>query len=91
MFLSHSRLLAWLYDWIAPYVTLSPDVGAFTTLYVATSDDIRRDGIRGTYFEPICRIGQAHEFARDTRRQEALWNLSEGLLRERGFEIPKVD
>ena len=76
---------------MAPYFTLSPDLGAYTTLYVATSTDIRRERIRGAYVEPICRLGLAHELARDDVRQGNLWQLSELLLRERGFEIPGLE
>jgi NAD(P)-dependent dehydrogenase (short-subunit alcohol dehydrogenase family) len=87
---SYSRIAAWIFDGIGPLFTFTPYKGALTSLYVATSTKIRMNDVRGKYFDPIAKIGEVHKFATDDARSEALWNLSELLLQDRGFPVPSV-
>lgn len=89
-FLSYSRIALWLYEWLGPFISLSPYYGALTSLYVATSPDIQKNNIRGSYFDAIARISDVHEVAKDDQKQKDLWKLSEALLEERGFKIPSI-
>jgi NAD(P)-dependent dehydrogenase (short-subunit alcohol dehydrogenase family) len=90
VFDSYSRITTWLYDQLNPFFFVTPYKGALNSLYAATSPDIRQENMRGKYFNPIGKVGEVHEFAMDDRRAEALWNLSELLLKGRGFEIPEI-
>jgi hypothetical protein len=90
VFSSVSRVATWLYDRLNPLLFITPYKGSLTSLYVATAPEIRVQNLRGMYFNPIAKVGEVHQFAKDDRRAEALWNLSESLLKERGFEVPSV-
>jgi NAD(P)-dependent dehydrogenase (short-subunit alcohol dehydrogenase family) len=87
---SYSRILAWFFDRIATLFIFTPYKGALTSLYVATSSKIPKENIRGKYFNPIAKIGDVHQFAKDDIRREALWKLSESLLQEKGHILPKI-
>lgn len=85
-----SGLATWWYDRVKPFTRLTPYEGSLTTLYVATSPEIKKQDLRGRYFVPIAKLGEAKGLAKDSKRQKDVWDLSERLLRERGFEIPKL-
>ncbi|MFC4638354.1 SDR family oxidoreductase [Deinococcus hohokamensis] len=57
---------------------LSPAQGARTSVYLATSPDVR--GVTGQYFEQ-CRPKRPHALALDTAAQDRLWALSEARVR----------
>jgi hypothetical protein len=90
VYISYSRIATWLYDRLIRFFMMTPYNGALTSLYAATSPNIRQENLRGKYFNPIAKVGEVQGFALDDQRAEALWNLSESLLKERGFEISKV-
>jgi len=90
VFLRLSRVATWWYDRVKPFTRYSPYQGALTTLYLATSPDIRERDWRGRYFVPIAKLGNARGLAKDMKRQKDVWELSERLLQERGFEIPEI-
>jgi NAD(P)-dependent dehydrogenase (short-subunit alcohol dehydrogenase family) len=63
---------------------LSPEQGARTSIYLATSPEVA--GSQGQYFVK-CAPKLPRPWARDAAAAEALWSLSERLLAERGFVI----
>jgi len=86
-----SSIVTWLYDHLKPFALYTPYDGALTTLYVATSPEIRERRWQGRYFVPIAKLGEARGLAKDMKRQSDVWELSERLLHERGFEMPEID
>ena len=87
---SYASIFGWFYDRLAPYISLTPYVGALTSLYVATSPEIRKNDVRGRYYDAIAKLSDVHEYAKDEQRQKDLWELSESLLEERGFKVPSI-
>lgn len=85
-----SVVATWWYDLVKPLTRYTPYQGALTSLYVATSPDIREQNLRGRFFIPIAKLSQAKGLAKDIERQKDVWELSERLLQERGFEIPQL-
>lgn len=62
---------------------ISPQQGALTSLYVATSSDIESKNFRGEYFVPTAKLDTPSEFARNEQLLEKLWDFSEKLLQEK--------
>ena len=87
---SYVSIFGWFYDRFAHYISLTPYVGALTSLYVATSPEIRENDVRGRYYDAIAKLSDVHEYAKDEERQKDLWRLSESLLEERGFKVPSL-
>ncbi|KAG0268476.1 hypothetical protein BGZ95_002442 [Linnemannia exigua] len=67
---------------ITALMAMSPEVGALTQLYVATSPEIVNKDIRGRYFVPIANEIQPSPFSLDEALQEKLWAFSEKLVEE---------
>ncbi len=63
--------------WAANLAAISPEQGAQTSLYLATSPAV--DGVSGQYFIKQ-RVARANNVAYDLVAQERLWALSEDLL-----------
>ncbi|KAI9232364.1 MAG: hypothetical protein BYD32DRAFT_428596 [Podila humilis] len=62
---------------------LTPDQGALTQLYVATSPDIVKNDIRGRFFVPIAVEQGLNSKALDVDLQEQLWAYSEKIVKEK--------
>ncbi len=60
----------------APIMGISPEKGAETTIYLATSPEVA--GVTGTYFYKK-KPKKTHVFAQDVAAQQRLWALSEEL------------
>ena len=66
----------WLLDTVSRLVALSPEQGARTSIFLATSPDV--EGVSGKYFvkeKPVVSSGQS----RDQAAAERLWRLSEEM------------
>ena len=61
---------------IAPIVGISPEKGAQTSIYLATSPEV--DGVTGEYFAKS-KVKKTHAFAQNVEAQKRLWALSEEL------------
>jgi len=61
------------------YVMMTPNQGALTQLYLATSPEIEEKEIRGQYFYPQARLIQPPKFATEAAEEE-LWALSEKVV-----------
>jgi len=90
MIVSFSRIATFFYDLLAGLFISTPYKGALNSLYAATSPDIQKNNIREKYLDPVGTIGEAHKLAKDEQREEALWNLSETLLQDRGYTLPPI-
>ncbi|KAG0013836.1 Retinol dehydrogenase 14 [Podila clonocystis] len=62
---------------------LTPDDGALTQLYVATSPDVVKSDIRGRFFVPIADEESLNSQALDVSLQEKLWEYSEKVVKEK--------
>ncbi|KAF9089256.1 hypothetical protein BGX29_012135 [Mortierella sp. GBA35] len=68
---------------LASIASTSPEKGALTQLYLATSPEVEEKDIRGRYFIPVAKEIQPSLHARDEDLQERLWTFSENLVREK--------
>ncbi|KAG0275389.1 hypothetical protein BGZ96_003820 [Linnemannia gamsii] len=71
-----------LAQFVASAAVMTPEVGALTQLYLATSPEVESKDIRGRYFVPIANEIQPSTWARDEELQEKLWTFSENLVRQ---------
>ncbi|KAG0035810.1 hypothetical protein BGZ82_005088, partial [Podila clonocystis] len=62
---------------------LTPDDGALTQLYVATSPDVVKSDIRGRFFVPIADEERLNSKALDVDLQQKLWEYSEKVVKEK--------
>ena len=75
--------MAKFFDILGSVMAMSPEVGALTQLYVATSPEIVNKNIRGRYFIPIANEIQTSALGNDVQLQEKLWTFTEKLVREK--------
>ncbi|KAJ3254220.1 hypothetical protein HK103_007465 [Boothiomyces macroporosus] len=66
-------------------VALTPDQGALTQLYCATSEDIEKENIRNKFFVPIASMvePELEDLASDEKLADQLWEYSENLVKEK--------
>jgi NAD(P)-dependent dehydrogenase (short-subunit alcohol dehydrogenase family) len=83
---SHPRLGKLLNPLVKP-IFLTPEEGALTTLYVATSPDVA--ALSGEYFAD-CRRSKPGRWAEDDETGERLYALAGGLLAERGLPLAEA-
>lgn len=74
---SWTRPVSWVTDHL---FAKSPDNGALTSLYVATSPEIEEKDYRGRYFEPTAVLGEPSKFGKDAAMAKRLWDFSEESL-----------
>ncbi|KAG0081059.1 Retinol dehydrogenase 14 [Podila epicladia] len=60
---------------------VSPEEGALTQLYLATSPDVIKKDIRGRYFVPTAEEQELNADALDVGLQEKLWEYSENIVK----------
>jgi len=68
-----------LFDSFMNFVTMVPNQGAVTQLYLSTSPDVESKEIRGKFYYPQAREVAPPKFATEAAEQE-LWELSERLV-----------
>jgi len=59
--------------------------GAATTIYCALCRSVQG----GAYYDD-CAVKEPSAFAKDVKLQQGLWDYTESLLAEKGFELPKL-
>ncbi|CAG8606903.1 5154_t:CDS:2 [Dentiscutata erythropus] len=75
--------------WIKPILSvvslffLTPDDGALTQLYCATSPEIEEKNLRGKYFVPFGEVGEPITQAKDEELAKKLWDFSENFVKEK--------
>ncbi|KAJ3273739.1 hypothetical protein HDV01_004018 [Terramyces sp. JEL0728] len=64
---------------------LTPDQGALTQLYCATSPDIVNENIKNKYFVPIAAeaVPELKDLASDEKLADKLWEFTDSLLKEK--------
>lgn len=77
--LSHNYMGNPVFRFFEQMIAVSPEKGAQTSLYLATSPEV--EGITGEYFTKQ-HIEQATETSRNQAMQEQLWDVSEALLEQ---------
>ncbi|CAG8569159.1 10890_t:CDS:2, partial [Scutellospora calospora] len=76
-------------SWIKPFVSigtffmLSPEDGALTQLYCATSPEIEEKNYRGKYFIPFAKLSETTVQGKDEELAKKLWDFSENLVKEK--------
>ncbi|CAG8740447.1 34104_t:CDS:2, partial [Racocetra persica] len=76
-------------SWTKPLVSigrhfmLTPDDGALTQLYCATSPEIEEKNYRGKYFVPFGELGKPSAPAKDEELAKKLWDFSERFIKEK--------
>ncbi|CAG8509138.1 25461_t:CDS:2 [Gigaspora rosea] len=63
--------------------SISPEDGAITTLYCATSPEIEEKNYRGRYFVPFGIEGEKSSYAKDDDLAKRLWEFTENLINEK--------
>ncbi|CAG8701136.1 367_t:CDS:2 [Cetraspora pellucida] len=63
--------------------SISPDDGAITTLYCATSPEIEEKNYRSKYFEPFGNESEKSTYAQDENLAKRLWEYTEDLINEK--------
>ncbi|CAG8742171.1 37641_t:CDS:2 [Gigaspora margarita] len=75
--------------WLNPIISimslffLSPDDGALTQLYCATSPEIEEKNLRGKYFVPFGEVIEPIAQGKDEELAKKLWDFSENLIKEK--------
>ena len=81
------RYMKWYVQLLKPLFSLflmSPEQGAVTSLYVATSPEIEAgDGVRAKYFVPYAKEDTPTELARDLAAASRLWAFTEKIIAEK--------
>nr|CAG8589139.1 3291_t:CDS:2 [Entrophospora candida] len=65
--------------WIAKFILLTPDDGALTTLYCATSPEIEKKNLRGKFFIPFGVESSPHNNGKDEELAKKLWQFTDDL------------
>ncbi|CAG8831435.1 8205_t:CDS:1, partial [Racocetra persica] len=63
--------------------SISPDDGAITTLYCATSPEIEQKNYPAKYFEPFGNECEPSTYAQDEDLAKRLWEYTENLINEK--------
>lgn len=77
------KAMAKFFGCLTKVVAMTPEVGALTQLYLATSPEVVNKDIRSRYFIPIANEIKPSYLGRDEVLQEKLWAFSEKLVREK--------
>ncbi|CAG8581728.1 5589_t:CDS:2 [Cetraspora pellucida] len=92
-YLTHKLVNNWS-SWIKPifFVSklflLTPDDGALTQLYCATSPEIEENNYRGKYFIPFGELGETSDHAKNEELAKKLWHFSETFVKEKlGYDV----
>ncbi|KAI9251388.1 hypothetical protein BDA99DRAFT_201092 [Phascolomyces articulosus] len=62
---------------------VSPEEGALTQLYLATSPEIEQNDIKGQYYVPTAKLSSSNGFSKSEENATKLWNVTEKLLEEK--------
>ncbi|MFC1879591.1 short-chain dehydrogenase, partial [Chloroflexota bacterium] len=76
---NNSILIRWAQRTIGTLFALSPEEGARTNIYLASSPDVK--GISGDYYTK-CKISRPDPIAEDQKTAARLWQISEELIAE---------
>ncbi|KAF9317097.1 hypothetical protein BG003_001209 [Podila horticola] len=77
------KTLGFLLESMTKIVGMTPEDGALTQLYCATSPEIKNNDVRGKYFIPIANELEPNPIALDEDLQERLWSWTENIVQEK--------
>jgi len=80
---AHGSLVAAGFAFAIKYIAVSPDKGALTTLYAATSENFDKEKITGEYFVPYGEKEAGSKLARDEGLRKRLWEWTEKTIAEK--------
>jgi hypothetical protein len=72
-----------LYDIIGKLLFVTPEEGAITQMYLATSPEIEEKSIKGKYFVPYGKEATPNKHSTSEENQIQLWDFSEKILKEK--------
>ncbi|KAI8077397.1 uncharacterized protein B0P05DRAFT_587855 [Gilbertella persicaria] len=67
---------------------ITPEQGALTQLYLATSPDVEQKRIKGQYFVPFANPDKPHGVAASETAPSELWEFTEKLIKEKVPDYP---
>lgn len=62
-----------------------PEVASLTQIYTAVAPKLLKERTTGQYFHPIARLHKPPAHAFDSKLQKGLWELSEKVLKDKGY------
>ena len=74
---------------LASLERITPDDGALTSLYCATSPEIEEKNLRGKYFIPYGVESSPNDYAKDEELAKKLWQFTDDLVNEKLKNINK--
>lgn len=72
----------WIYAALNMFLA-TPEDGALTQLYLATSPDVEQKNIKAQYYVPFGVVGKPHGVAASNEEAVKLWEVTEKLLKEK--------
>ncbi|MCS6795466.1 MAG: SDR family oxidoreductase [Raineya sp.] len=78
--------LPFFLKWLIPIFAKSPEKGAETTLYLATTPNLE---MTGEYFKDKKRASSSYQ-SKNMNSAQKLWDLSVKMLQEKGFQVPVI-
>ncbi|CDH50198.1 retinol dehydrogenase 12 [Lichtheimia corymbifera JMRC:FSU:9682] len=69
-------------DAVSPFF-ITPELGALTQLYLATSPDVETKDIKGQYYVPYAKPSTPNYYCRSDKNAKELWDYTEKLLKEK--------
>ncbi|KAJ3024268.1 hypothetical protein HKX48_003093 [Thoreauomyces humboldtii] len=82
---SSGNLISRLSTAFGSLIMITPEKGALTSLYCATSPDIEEKQYRAQFFKDVAKHTAPTSQARDQKLADNLWELSDKVLTEKGF------
>ncbi|CEP18653.1 hypothetical protein [Parasitella parasitica] len=77
------RHTSYLINTLLNLVLISPEDGALTQLYLATSPDVQKTPIKGAYYVPFANAAEPRGVAASEDAPLKLWEFTENLLKEK--------
>lgn len=69
--------------YITKKLAKTPENGALTQLYAATSPEIEEKNYKGIYFVPVSKVGKAISAAQNPEFSKKLWDYTDDLIMEK--------
>ncbi|CAO3682998.1 unnamed protein product [Umbelopsis vinacea] len=77
------HVAGFFYDIIGKLLFVTPEEGAITQMYLATSPEIEEKSIKGKYFVPYGKEATPNKHSTSEENQIQLWDFSEKILKEK--------
>jgi len=77
--------------WLINRVSLTPEKGALTQLYLSAHPDVEKNNIHGEFYVPTAKKSTSSSLSRDQKLAEKLWDFSVALVKEKVGEFAVPD